>query len=514
MIAVPADGVADVVADARRGRRARRWSWSRPASPRPAPRARPRSARWSAAHAAGLRVVGPNCLGHRQHRPGGTPQRHARARAAGGRAGSASSASPARSASRCSPRPTGAGSACPLRLGRQPRRRLRQRPAAVLAATTRSTDVVLLYLETFGNPRKFARIARRMSRRKPVVAVASATRPPGLAGDLPGPDASAVAALFARSGVIRVDTVAELFDVGVLLASQPLPAGRRVGVVGNASALSAAGRRRLPGAGLTVADGYPRDVGPQAGAHEFADALADAAVDDRGGRAGRGVRAAAARPARRRGRRLRRRAGRASALAGDKPTRGDASWLGQPPAAGARRTRRSRRRSGRWAGSPRTPPGCASRRGADPGCCPASTVGPARLDRVDRPTRPELLAAYGIEVVPSAPAGVSRRGAWPRPPSSGYPVALKAAAAPLRHRLDLGAVRLDLADADEVGRAYAELPAALRRREVLVQPMVAARGGLRGRGGRRPGVRAGGRLRAGRRRHRPARRPGLARRRR
>jgi acyl-CoA synthetase (NDP forming) len=100
------------------------------------------------------------------------------------------------------------------------------------------TDVVLLYLETFGNPRKFARIARRMSRVKPIVAVASATRPPGLAGDLPGPDANAVTALFARSGVIRVDTVRELFDVGLLLAHQPLPGGRRVAVVGNSAALS------------------------------------------------------------------------------------------------------------------------------------------------------------------------------------------------------------------------------------------------------------------------------------
>src|SRR3982750_670883 len=80
------------------------------------------------------------------------------------------------------------------------------------------TDVVMLYLETFGNPRKFARLARRMSRVKPGAAVASATRPPGLAGELPGPDAKAVTALFARSGVIRVDTVAEMFDVGLLLA--------------------------------------------------------------------------------------------------------------------------------------------------------------------------------------------------------------------------------------------------------------------------------------------------------
>jgi acyl-CoA synthetase (NDP forming) len=100
------------------------------------------------------------------------------------------------------------------------------------------TDVVLLYLETFGNPRKFARLARRMSRVKPVVGGGLGDPSAGLAGDLPTPDAHAVTALFARSGVIRVDTVPELFDVGLLLAHQPLPAGRRVAMVGNSSALS------------------------------------------------------------------------------------------------------------------------------------------------------------------------------------------------------------------------------------------------------------------------------------
>ncbi|WP_254909603.1 GNAT family N-acetyltransferase, partial [Micromonospora sp. NBS 11-29] len=88
------------------------------------------------------------------------------------------------------------------------------------------TDVITLYLETFGNPRKFARLARRIGRTKPVVALASLARPPGV-GEAPALDAAAVSALFAQSGVIRVDTVSELLDVGVLLAHQPLPAGRR-----------------------------------------------------------------------------------------------------------------------------------------------------------------------------------------------------------------------------------------------------------------------------------------------
>ena len=91
------------------------------------------------------------------------------------------------------------------------------------------TDAILLYLETFGNPRKFARLAREhRAGTKPIVAVASPARPPGLGGGAPGPDASAVTALFARSGVIRVDTVGELFDVGAA-PGRPAAAGRAPG---------------------------------------------------------------------------------------------------------------------------------------------------------------------------------------------------------------------------------------------------------------------------------------------
>ena len=87
------------------------------------------------------------------------------------------------------------------------------------------TAVVLLYTESFGNPRKFGRIARRVSRRKPIVAVKSGR---GL------PDDVAADALYQQAGVIRVDTVRQLFDVGRVLDGQPLPAGGRVAVVANA----------------------------------------------------------------------------------------------------------------------------------------------------------------------------------------------------------------------------------------------------------------------------------------
>ncbi|WP_425560447.1 GNAT family N-acetyltransferase, partial [Luedemannella flava] len=95
-----------------------------------------------------------------------------------------------------------------------------------------ATDVVLLYLETLGNPRKFSRVARVLGREKPIVAVAAGPTDPGA-------DSGTVAALVARAGIIRVDTVGELFDVGALLAAQPLPAGPRVGVVATSAPLAA-----------------------------------------------------------------------------------------------------------------------------------------------------------------------------------------------------------------------------------------------------------------------------------
>lgn len=93
------------------------------------------------------------------------------------------------------------------------------------------TTAVLLYLEDFGNPRKFAQLAPTVARQKPIVAVKAGRAPAHL--DV------GVAALFEQAGVIRTDTLEGLFDVAALLASQPVPAGARVGVVTNAAGLGA-----------------------------------------------------------------------------------------------------------------------------------------------------------------------------------------------------------------------------------------------------------------------------------
>ena len=101
------------------------------------------------------------------------------------------------------------------------------------------TDVILLYLESFGNPRAFSEIARRVSRTKPIVAVKAGRSTSGAraaashTGALAASDAVADA-LFRQSGVIRTDTLEDLFDVAALLANQPLPRGRRVAVLTNA----------------------------------------------------------------------------------------------------------------------------------------------------------------------------------------------------------------------------------------------------------------------------------------
>jgi acyl-CoA synthetase (NDP forming)/RimJ/RimL family protein N-acetyltransferase len=108
-----------------------------------------------------------------------------------------------------------------------------------------ATDVVLLYTETFGNPRKFGRVARRVSRRKPVVAVK---------GGRGSPDDAAADALYQQAGVIRVDTVRDLFDVGRVLAGQPLPAGNRVAVVTNALSPAVLALDGLRANGLRVAE--------------------------------------------------------------------------------------------------------------------------------------------------------------------------------------------------------------------------------------------------------------------
>ncbi|MGE5242716.1 MAG: GNAT family N-acetyltransferase [Betaproteobacteria bacterium] len=122
-----------------------------------------------------------------------------------------------------------------------------------------ATRVILLYLESFGNPRRFARLARRIARTKPIVVVKSGRTKAGwrAAGSHTAALAQsdvAVEALFRQSGVIRADTIDEMFDVAACLDAQPLPSGRRVTIVTNAGGPGILAVDACEAAGLTITE--------------------------------------------------------------------------------------------------------------------------------------------------------------------------------------------------------------------------------------------------------------------
>ncbi|MGW5928270.1 bifunctional acetate--CoA ligase family protein/GNAT family N-acetyltransferase [Streptomyces anulatus] len=421
------------------------------------------------------------------------------------------------------------------------------------------TDVALLYLESLGNPRKFNRLARRTAAVKPVVVVKGArhsgSTPPGHAVPVSRiPDAT-VSALMRQAGVIRVDTVTEMVDAGLLLAGQPLPAGPRVAILGNSESLGlltydaclAEGLRPRPPIDLTTA------ASPQDFRDALAEALADGTCDavivtaipwvGENGEAETGdgqvlatalhkaVAGGSAKPVAVVHVEI---GGLAEALAAasstaaphprtvtpaaDRP-RADTT-LSTGPARGTAPATPAAPEAGRAQEAPATPPvspGPASP--ADPKASPApeAATGPGRIpaypaaeravralaeavkyaqwrrqaavpgkipefldDTIDEPgaaalieaqlaTAPdprgrplthdearELLGRYGIAVRPTLPA--------PDPDAAvaaatrlGYPVALKTTAPHLRHRADLGGVRLDIAEEEALRRAYGEL---------------------------------------------------------
>ncbi|MFE6835954.1 GNAT family N-acetyltransferase [Streptomyces sp. NPDC057705] len=387
-----------------------------------------------------------------------------------------------------------------------------------------ATDVALMYLETLGNPRKFTRLARRTAAVKPVVVAKGGRHTPAghVVPDTRLPEAT-VSALLRQAGVIRVDTVTELVDVGLLLAAQPLPAGPRIAILGNSESLGvltydaclAQGLRPLPPLDLTTAaapadfraalaaalasedcDAVVVTAIPWVSEHALADDLADAlreAVAEVPGKPvavvhvelGELVEALSATrgpsptpapyapypPAPSN-------AGRdETGTAVEKPPAGD-RIPSYPAAERAVRALAEAVRYGQW------------RRGlAEGGYVPefedvdeagaaaqlagllAEVDDGAVLTLAEWDAR-ELLARYGIGVrsalpAPSADAAVRAAGVL------GYPVALKTTAPHLRHRADLGGVRLDLANETELRRSYEELTDALGKPAEL-QPVVQA----------------------------------------
>ncbi|HZB49314.1 MAG TPA: GNAT family N-acetyltransferase [Mycobacteriales bacterium] len=352
------------------------------------------------------------------------------------------------------------------------------------------TDVVLLYLESFGNPRKFARLARRVARTKPVVAVKTgryaAASPELAARAVPLPE-ERVQALFEGSGVIRVETLTELFDVAQLLAYQPLPGGRRVAAVTNSSALSVLVADACVAAGLAPAPGST-DLGPDVDVAGFTAALRTAC-----GGADAVVAVFApvlATPGEDFARAL-------AEVAAASPVPVVSTFLGVEGVPAALRQGASAGDEARPGSVPSYPTPeravralAAAVRYADWRRRPVGTV--PELDRVDfeaarslvdsvlagapggreltGPETTRLLAAYGLETVPrrlvAGPAEAVAAAA-----ELGYPVAVKATADGLRHRPDLGAVRLDLDSAAAVSAAAESLAELGGGAPVVVQRM-------------------------------------------
>ncbi|WP_330173236.1 GNAT family N-acetyltransferase [Streptomyces sp. NBC_01498] len=420
------------------------------------------------------------------------------------------------------------------------------------------TDVVLMYLESIGNPRKFTRLARRTGAVKPVVVAKGArhsgSAPPGHAVPLTRVPEATVSALLSQAGVIRVDTVTELVDAGLLLATQPLPAGPHVAILGNSESLGLLTYDACLTEGLRPRP--PLDLTTSAGPHDFRTALATALADpgcdavvvtaipsvaeNGSAESGDGEALAAA---------LREaastspakpvavvhvemgdlaealsaatttapRPGRAGAPAEAPPGPAAPSGTGGPrtptPAPAVDRREPGAisapaAPSGQEPSDPSDPSGTDGagaagaavgripaypsaeravralsqavvharwrRRSAEPGRVPeyddidengaaalidrllgAATDDPHGTSLGDDDAR-ELLARYGIAVRPTLPA--------PGPDAAaeaaarlGYPVALKTTAPHLRHRADLGGVRLDLPDETRLRAAYREL---------------------------------------------------------
>ena len=428
------------------------------------------------------------------------------------------------------------------------------------------TDVALLYLESIGNPRKFTRLARRTALVKPVVVVKGArhsgSTPPGHAVPVSRIPDTTVSALMRQAGVIRVDTVTELVDAGLLLASQPLPRGPRVAILGNSESLGlltydaclTEGLRPLPPLDLTTA-ASPADFRAALTA-ALSDPACDAVVvtaiprvgesaamdPTDGGALGTALREAVASgpakpvtvvhveigglaealsavegspptstaadgtgPGAGGGPDTRHAPGartsvspEAEAAVGPAPGSATAIGTGTPTATGTPTTTGTAttdtavQRSPAAAPSGRIPAYPAAERAvralaeavgyaqwrqqaAEPGKVPeaiddaidesaaaalidrllggASDAGGAPLTAADAR---ELLALYGIPVRQALPA--------PGPDAAvsaaarlGYPVALKTTASRLRHRADLGGVRLDLPDEAQLRLAYHEL---------------------------------------------------------
>ena len=367
------------------------------------------------------------------------------------------------------------------------------------------TRAILLYLESFGNPRRFARLARRISRTTPIVALKAGRGPAGRRGS--GSHTAALAAgeaptdaLFELAGITRVDTVQELFAVGQILADQPRPGGDRLAILADAGgpaivaadaaeacgahlpAFPASLRARLAGLSPFVAGtSNPVDLGagarPEtilaAGRAILETGAADALLvihTPTGATAPAAVAAAVQELA----------DGRwpiVGCLLGGRPdpAREDAEWpvpwLDFPESAAQALALSVRATSPRP--DPDLPPALA---GVDPAAARRALESAAPGAWLDPAAVADLLRAYGLPVARSILASGPEAAAAAQA-AIGAPVAVKLVSRTISHKSDVGGVVLDVASPEATAEAFRRIEARLAAagpgamRGVMVQEM-------------------------------------------
>ena len=351
------------------------------------------------------------------------------------------------------------------------------------------TTAVGLYLESIGNPRKFSRLARRLARTKPVIVAKSDAMglglPPGHAVRTTQAPPEALDAMMRQAGVIRVETIEQLMDVAQIVSSQPLPAGPGVAVFSNSQALGKVVADSAAAQGLGVeriVTNVDLDAGMSVALPALRHSLQEVLTADT-------VHSAVVALLPARGLTVEKIAGVLAecSVAAGKPVVAAFSGLLDPSIYVEGMV-------GDEAGSTVVP--CYSNPGAavaalgsvvryaqwldrdqglfiEPeGCDPDGTrdelerllsgVGGEQLVRLDAETAAGLLARYGIRVVPSVGFDTADE-AVAAADRLGWPVALKTTDPALRHRLDLGGVRLDIQDADSLRRNVLEMRRSLER---------------------------------------------------
>jgi acyl-CoA synthetase (NDP forming)/GNAT superfamily N-acetyltransferase len=370
-----------------------------------------------------------------------------------------------------------------------------------------ATTAVALYLESFGNPRRFARLVRALGRRKPVLAVKSGR---STAGKRAGASHTAAAAapdtavdtLFAQAGVVRTDHLGELLDAARMLVGPPLPTGDRIGIFGNAGGVNVLAADAAEADGLRVPrlspetraqlaaalpgaaePDNPLDLGAGASPRALAEAFDTLAGS---GEVDAIVVVAAATRANDLPGML---AALAPAVDGHPGVACAGVVLGHPGAAdlGARRpvpifdlperAIRAIAHAVRYAQWRRTPVGCHPKLDRVEAAGARRAITTALTDGAGWQPQSrivDVLGRYGIPLIQTVtvdrPAEAVAAAA-----RLGYPVALKAADPTLVHKSDIGGVKLTLADEAAVRGAYADIASALGvpAPVVLVQPMAA-----------------------------------------